>query len=314
MECWAKTMIKLGNTFVKGSLLSTSRSLPKLTATLAPMSSSDTNNVYHSADMTIYPHTGQVDIQGRVISLGLVNMQVLSMLLECAGDVVTRADFFDRVWKNQTVSDDTLTRCISELRSQLGKYSSQSKLIETLPKRGYRWVPAVIAPPMHKTFGGWKKVALTTISGLAALLLFTVGVLWLIDSSLRPELVRVALVPVYASQSGQVQIAADIDDLLKQRLLATENLRFLARGANGDGTQESYSRLYQHSGVQWIIEGDIRQRQQDYRVSLSLVDAKTALVVYTLTRDFGDAPVKLEQMTDSFIVEASQVMYLGRGR
>lgn len=87
------------------------------------------------------------------------------------------------------MSDDTLTRCISELRTQLGKYSSQSSLIETLPKRGYRWVPPV---------------------------------------------------PVYVSQQDQQLIAADLDDILKNELLATDNLRFFAQSAAKNGSQKSF--------------------------------------------------------------------------
>ena len=292
-----------------------------MAATLAPMSSGHKNDGFRSGDLTVYPQSGQVEIQGQVIKLGLVNMRVLVTLLEFAGEVASRADFFDRVWKNQTVSDDTLTRCISELRTQLGKYSSLSSLIETLPKRGYRWIPAVsslsaeklnfVSPSKGIFQGGWKRLSIATLSGLALLLLFTMGVLWLIDSSLRPELVRVALIPVYASQPAQGQIAADFDDILRDKLLATKNLRFFARSVSGNGSQNSFPYLSREFTAQWIIEGDIRQKQDKFRVSLSLVDAKTALVVYSLAQDLDNDPVQLEQMCASFIDEVLQVAGLG---
>jgi DNA-binding winged helix-turn-helix (wHTH) protein/TolB-like protein len=292
-----------------------------MAATLAPMSSAHKNKVFRSGDLTVYPQLGQVEIQGQIIRLALVNMQVLVTLLEHAGEVVSRADFFDRVWKNQTVSDDTLTRCISELRTQLGKHSSHSSLIETLPKRGYRWIPVVSSVSAEELTadsqrerslpGVWKKIISTVSAGLALLLLFTMGVLWLIDSSLRSELIRVTLVPVYASQPGQALIAADLDDILKDQLLATDHLRFFAPSAVRNGSQKSFPYLSREFGAQWIIEGDIRQKQDKFRVSLSLVDAKTALVVYSLTQSLDNDPAQLEQMCSAFIAEISQALRLG---
>jgi DNA-binding winged helix-turn-helix (wHTH) protein/TolB-like protein len=291
-----------------------------MAATLAAMSGSSENSVFRSGDLAVYPRSGQIEIQGKVVSLGLVNMQVLVTLLEYGGEVVSRAEIFDRVWKNQTVSDDTLTRCISEIRTQLGRYSSHSKLIETLPKRGYRWVPEVfreaeakviVSTPRKGVFQrGWKRVSIAALIGLALLLLFTMSVLWVIDTSIRPELVRVALIPVYTNQPNQDSMAADIDDLLREQLLATKNLRFFARSTVGSDLQNHFPYLSRELSAQWIIEGNIRQKQDKLRVSLSLVDAKTALVVYTLTQDLDNDPSQLEKVCTSFIGEISQVLSL----
>ena len=184
-----------------------------------------------------------------------------------------------------------------------------------------RWIQAVsrtsaeepnfILPSKGIFHGGWKRIISAVSTGLALLLLFTMGVLWLIDSSLRPELVRVALVPVYASQANQELIAADLDDILKHQLLATDNLRFIARSAVKNGFQKPFPYVSHEFGVQWIIEGDIRQKQDRIRVSLSLVDAKTALVVYSLTQDLDNDPVQLEKLCSSFIGEVFRVLDLG---
>jgi len=291
-----------------------------MTDTLATMSKTPENSVFRSSDLTIYPHTGQIEVRGNVFSLGLVNMQVLVTLLEHDGEVASRADIFDHVWKNQTVSDDTLTRCISEIRTQLGKHSSCSVLIETLPKRGYRWVPKVFRGPATAKIassagkglfqGGWKRVAIVAAVGVASLLLFTMGVLWLIGSSLQPELVRVALIPVYASQPDQDSMAADLDDILRDHLLATKNLRFFARSTFKDGRQNPSPYFSRAFNAQWIIEGNIRQKQNKFRVSLSLVDAKTALVVYTLTQELDNDLPQLEKMSSSFVTKIAQVLRL----
>jgi DNA-binding winged helix-turn-helix (wHTH) protein/TolB-like protein len=281
------------------------------------------HNVIKSADLTVFPQSGQVEINGHVISLGLVNMRVLLVLLGRAGEVVSRVEMFERVWENQTVSDDTLTRCISEIRAQLSKHTACSQLIETLPKRGYRWVPGVddmdcqvadvIASEKGKPRGGWKQVVILATTGMAALLVFIMVVLWLIDNSLRSDVVRVALIPVYAAQAGQRSVAADLDDLLREKLLATRNLRFFARSAVSNSQQNPFPFTSREFNVQWIIEGNIRQKQDKVRVSLSLVDAKTALVAYTMTQDIDGGTTQLEDLCVSFINEVSGVLRLDQG-
>jgi DNA-binding winged helix-turn-helix (wHTH) protein len=101
------------------------------------------NNISVSSEcFRFFPERGHVETEQGCFRLGPVNMAVLTLLIEQQGQVVSRRALFDSVWKNQIVSDDVLTRSISDIRSQLSKYS-KIKLIETLPKRGYRWLPDV---------------------------------------------------------------------------------------------------------------------------------------------------------------------------
>ncbi len=68
------------------------------------------------------------------IRLGPVNMRVLVTLIKQQGKVVSRSELFDTVWENQFVSDDVLTRCISDLRALLAKHDTSQKWIETVPQ------------------------------------------------------------------------------------------------------------------------------------------------------------------------------------
>jgi TolB-like protein len=174
-------------------------------------------------------------------------------------------------------------------------------------------VADVIASEKGKPRGGWKQVVILATTGMAALLVFIMVVLWLIDNSLRSDVVRVALIPVYAAQAGQRSVAADLDDLLREKLLATRNLRFFARSAVSNSQQKSFPFTSREFNVQWIIEGNIRQKQDKVRVSLSLVDAKTALVAYTMTQDIDGGTTQLEDLCVSFINEVSGVLRLDQG-
>ena len=65
-------------------------------------------------------------------------MDVLVCLAERAGEVVSRETLNAQVWGNVVVTDQAVTNCISELRHHLGDDRSTHRVIETIPKRGYR--------------------------------------------------------------------------------------------------------------------------------------------------------------------------------
>jgi DNA-binding winged helix-turn-helix (wHTH) protein/tetratricopeptide (TPR) repeat protein len=77
-------------------------------------------------------------------------MDVLVCLSEHAGDVVSREILNQRVWTNLVVTDQAVTNCISELRQHLGDDRSTNRVIETIPKRGYRLVVPVQLPVSAK--------------------------------------------------------------------------------------------------------------------------------------------------------------------
>jgi pimeloyl-ACP methyl ester carboxylesterase len=76
---------------------------------------------------------------------------VLELLVDHAGRLVTKDEFLDQVWPGVFVGDAVLKVCIREIRQALGDDSHQPAYIETVHKRGYRFVapvtPAVPAAP-----------------------------------------------------------------------------------------------------------------------------------------------------------------------
>jgi DNA-binding winged helix-turn-helix (wHTH) protein/Tfp pilus assembly protein PilF len=70
-------------------------------------------------------------------------MQVLVCLAEHQGELVTKEQLIRAVWADTFVTDDVLTRCISELRKALNDDPKQPRFIETIPKGGYRLIAHV---------------------------------------------------------------------------------------------------------------------------------------------------------------------------
>ncbi|NBB99649.1 MAG: hypothetical protein GVY15_02140 [Bacteroidetes bacterium] len=76
-------------------------------------------------------------------------MAVLVLLAEHAGRVVRKDTFFERVWADTVVSEDALSRCVSQLRKALGDDATDPTYIETIRKTGYRLIAPVevLKPP-----------------------------------------------------------------------------------------------------------------------------------------------------------------------
>ncbi len=70
-------------------------------------------------------------------------MQVLVCLAERPGDVVAKERLMRSVWPDAFVGDDVLTRCISELRRVFGDDAKEPRVIQTIPKTGYRLIARV---------------------------------------------------------------------------------------------------------------------------------------------------------------------------
>ncbi len=94
---------------------------------------------------------------GRRIKLQVQPFQVLAMMLERPGEVVTRDEMQKRLWPADTFVDfdHSVNTAIKKLRAALGDDKNKPRFVETLPKRGYRFLLAVkgSAAPLAQATG-----------------------------------------------------------------------------------------------------------------------------------------------------------------
>jgi len=91
----------------------------------------------------VQPKLNSISAYGLDTRLEPKVMQVLVCLAERGGDVVPKEQLIRRVWSDTFVTDDVLTRCISELRKAFEDDSKESRVIQTIPKSGYRLIVPV---------------------------------------------------------------------------------------------------------------------------------------------------------------------------
>ena len=149
----------------------------------------------------IEPRLNTVSRNGTTVRLEPKVMEVLVCLARHAGEPVRKEELLQTVWPNTFVTDDGLKRSISELRRVFEDDAREPRVIQTIPKRGYRLLvpvepivsvdqtngaqPATIAPPNLEAplaRRRWRKLALL---GAAALLLIAVGAAYV--RKLRPS-------------------------------------------------------------------------------------------------------------------------------
>ena len=79
------------------------------------------------------------------ITLAPKAFAVLRYLLEHSGRMVRKEEFFDAIWPKTVVSDIALAVCIREIRQAVGDDSRAPRFIETVHRRGYRFIGKVVS-------------------------------------------------------------------------------------------------------------------------------------------------------------------------
>jgi Tol biopolymer transport system component/DNA-binding winged helix-turn-helix (wHTH) protein len=146
---------------------------------------------------------GEVRKSGLKLRLRGQPFQVLSILLEHPGEVVTREEFQQRLWTNDETFVDFehgLNAVVNRLREVLGDSPDNPRFIETVPRRGYRWMlpvdgmedRSIPAAPRHRW--RWLPLAFVLLLGIG----LGAGVLRFVPSSTKSSTPALASVPLTA--------------------------------------------------------------------------------------------------------------------
>src|SRR5688572_6912476 len=94
----------------------------------------------------------EVDLRARelrrgssVVRLQEQPFQILAMMLERPGDIVTREEIRARLWPDGTTVDfeHSVNAAVKRLRAALGDAAEHPRYVETLPRRGYRFIATI---------------------------------------------------------------------------------------------------------------------------------------------------------------------------
>jgi DNA-binding winged helix-turn-helix (wHTH) protein len=91
----------------------------------------------------IDPRTWTLSREGQTVDLSPRLVEILAYLAARAGTIVTKDELLDRFWPDVHIAENTLTRAVADIRKAIGDSPEQPKYVQTLARRGYRFVPSV---------------------------------------------------------------------------------------------------------------------------------------------------------------------------
>jgi DNA-binding winged helix-turn-helix (wHTH) protein len=104
---------------------------------------SATTSSFRLGEWLVEPSLNRISRDDRVIRFEPKVMDLLACLAGRAGELITKQDLIDSVWRTEHVAYTTLTHAIAELRRGLGDEAKNPRYIETISKRGYRIIASV---------------------------------------------------------------------------------------------------------------------------------------------------------------------------
>ncbi|SEG56890.1 winged helix-turn-helix domain-containing protein [Vibrio hangzhouensis] len=117
--------------------------------------------IFNPNDHTITEKNNNLDTQ----QLGSNENRILQLFISRPNEIISRNEFHEYVWREQgiEVEDSSLTQAISTLRKQLCDSTKCPKFIQTVPRRGYKWIGGFseVQPP-HKDVNLSTTIASTT--------------------------------------------------------------------------------------------------------------------------------------------------------
>lgn len=171
---------------------------------------------------------GEIRRAGSRVKLQDQPFKVLQVLLEQPGNVVSREELQSRIWPQDTYGDfdHAVNVAVGKLRTALGDSAENPSFIETVPRRGYRFVAAVDAPPAHPHPAGSPPAAEPDVAGipsdalrtripillllaLFACAVFLVGGVWLGRRSVRSQPAEVQRLTVNRGTVYSARFAPD---------------------------------------------------------------------------------------------------------
>ena len=279
---------------------------------------------------------------GQVIPLPPKVFDTLLVLVQSSGHLVDKDELLRRVWPDTFVEEGNLTKNIFALRKILEGGRENEKFIETIPKRGYRFVapvtelkePSVVGPKgdpatrvvtgageaasdqsirWHRILTSWRA---TVLAGLALALVVGVFVYLLLLRGSRdthqPEIGSLAVLPLenLSGDPTQDYFADGMTEALIAGLAKVRALRVISRTSvmQYKGTRKPLRDIAHELNVDAVVEGSVQRFGERVKITARLIRAPTEGHLWTETyeRDLGDI-LALQSEIAQAVIQAVQI-------
>jgi DNA-binding winged helix-turn-helix (wHTH) protein/TolB-like protein len=253
--------------------------------------------------------------EGALVPLVPKAVDTLHVLLDAHGRIVDKADLIRLVWPDTTVEEVGLARNISLLRKALEDDSGET-YIETIPKRGYRFLAEVReigapeSPPQPRHYPNWKR----HVAAFAVVVAMGGAIYWQFYSPSRflkhrPGDAALAVVPflcatgdrecVAFSDGLDEQLVADLSKLDWVQVLSPSTVKRHQKLGNSMGLM---GRLL---GLDVLVEGSVQKLADGFRITANLVDVHTGRLIWAENYDCPGPDLERNQAQTARRISAS---------
>ena len=229
--------------------------------------------------------TEELRRDGEVVPLPRQPFRLLLALARRPGELVTREELRQHVWVDGTFVDFErgLNFCVLQARTALGDDAKNPQFIETLPKRGYRFVGTIDAPQSPNR-SGLRARRSTWIVMAAALLLVLLAAAGQ-RREVQTSKTMIAVLPF----EGAAPFADGMTEELITHLgaLQPQRLGVIARTSilTYRDTKKSIRDIGGELGVAYVVEGSVRREGGRIRVTAQLIDTSDQTQVWNESFD-----------------------------
>jgi len=247
---------------------------------------------------------GELRKHGVKIKLQEQPFQILAMLLERHGEVVTREELPQNLWPADTFVDfeHSINAAVKRLRKALDDSADSPRFVETLPRRGYRFIAPVEAleggvgaAAAPTAVPGRMRIAALVLAGLViAFGYFAWRRFWPRVKLPTGKIMRVVL--PFENLSGDPTQDYFADGLTEEMItqlagLQPERLGVIARTSamRYKHTQKRVDEIGRELGVDYLLEGSVRREGERVRISAQLIQVsdQAHLWAESYDRDLG---------------------------
>ena len=212
--------------------------------------------------------------EGEKISLTPKAAEILALLVANAGQLVAKDFLLKEVWPNTFVEEANLAQYIFMLRKALGDERGGPKYIETLPRRGYRFIASVRVSNSDESNGSAVKAETQPqdVTGEAVSQRTVIAVLPFVNATGEPNV-------EYLSEG--------VTDNIIHNLARVSKLRVMARSAVFRRRQDVYDPqvVGRELGAKAVLVGQVSARPMGIAISVELVEVATGWQLWGETYD-----------------------------
>jgi TolB-like protein len=194
--------------------------------------------------------------------LGQRAVVLLALLVRGAGAPVSKETLIEAAWPAQAIEDSNLTVQIAAVRRTLEDITGDGRWIETLPRRGYRYVGPAAATPQADRAAATSEASTLTL----------------------PDRPSIAVLP-FANLSGDAEQDYFADGMVDDIITGLSRIKWLfviARNSTSiyKSRAVDVKQVGRELGVRYVLEGSVRKTGASARITGQLIDASTGVHVW----------------------------------